>query len=173
MSARDNPEIDPDRTRLEQMENTKRLLQIEVANLSKALGHTGEVTAPQSALEALTRTIKVLDDLGAQVGRHSIRSVRSVFQPGNVSKPDSVRVTLDMTFFADSATRATENLEAFTKGLQAKPWVTTVSSRGSKALEEGTLEEGETGIFVDGLEVLCDMSKVERNRPQPAAEAGQ
>jgi Tfp pilus assembly PilM family ATPase len=173
MTARDNPEIDPERTRLEQMENTKRLLQIEVANLSKALGHTGEVTAPQSALEALTRSIKVLDDLGERVGRHSIRSVRSAFQPGNVSKPDSVRVTLDMTFFADSGTRATKNLEEFTQTLEAQPWVTSVSSRGSKALEEGSLEEGETGIFVDGLEILCDLSKVERNKPLATKEAGE
>ena len=158
MSARDNPEIDEGRTGIEQMEDTRTRLPREAAGRRGELGHSGEVTQPQSALEALTKIVNVLGELGPdQVGRNSIRSVRSTFQPGNVSRPDTVRVTLDMTFFADSGTRATQNLEAFTRTLESKPWVKEVSNRGSNALEGGV-----TGISVDGLEVLCDLSRVER-----------
>lgn len=168
MKPSENLEIDEGRTRTEQMEYTRTLLKREVNKLNKDLGHTGEVTQPQSALEALVRVIAVLEDLGeSKVGRHSIRLVRSSFAPGNATRKDSVRVQLDMTFFADSQTRATQNLETFTRELQAKPWVMNVNNRGSNALEEG-----HTGIFVNALEIQCDLSVGQKQQPAEEKEQG-
>ena len=149
-----NPEVDPDRTRLEQLENVERLLKIEIARLNNELGNTGEITQPQSALEGLTRVIQTLDELGERVGRVSVRKAHSQYQVGNASRPDAVEVTLDLTFFADDSLAATRNYEAFQNALRQEPFVLEVQDRGTKPLEEGS------GVSTEGLRIRMDLSRV-------------
>jgi hypothetical protein len=161
VSEKDNPEIDPDRTRLEQLKNEQRLMRIEVAKLNKALGNTGEVTQPQSALEGTTLTLDVLAELGeAQVGRVAIRKVNAQYIPGRSNGTDKVEVQVDFTFFATDSVIATQNLERYIAELRKKPWVVEVEPGGSKSLPDNPADN--KGIYTDSFKVRCDLSKVDR-----------
>jgi Tfp pilus assembly PilM family ATPase len=159
---KDNPEIDPDRTRLGQMLETKRLLNIEVIELNKKLGNTGEVSLPQSALEGTTLTLGVLVELGeAQIGSVEVRKINALFIPGRSNGTDKVEVQADFTFFAENSVKATENFERYVAALRAKPWVVDVDPGGTKSLPDNPA--GDKGIYTEGnFKVRCDLSKVER-----------
>ncbi len=164
VSARENPEIDPDRTRLEQLRNERRLLKLEVDKLDKALGNTGEVSQPQSALEAATMTLDVLGELGEdQIGRVAIRKLNSQFLPGRINGTDKVEVQADFTFFASDSVTATANLERYFEELRKKPWVIEVWPGGSKPLGDNAANN--KGVYTESFKVTCDMSKVVRANP--------
>ncbi len=161
VSDKDNPEIDPDRTRLEQLKNEQRLLRLEVAKLDKALGNTGEVTQPQSALEGTVMTLDVLTELGeAQVGRVAIRKLNAQYLPGRSNGTDKVEIQVDFTFFANDSVTATSNLERYISALREKPWVVEVDQGGSKPLPENPADN--KGIYTESFKVRCDLSKIVR-----------
>jgi hypothetical protein len=153
-----NPEVDEDRTRLEQMQYVRNVLRNEVLKLDRELGNTGEITQPQSALEAGTLVLAVLEELDPADGRPALRRVGSQYQFARTGDTDTVVVTLDLTFYADDAVTATRNSERYSQLLKDKPWVVRVESRGSKEFAEGEL----TGITQDEFTVVCDLSKIER-----------
>lgn len=153
-----NPEVDSIRTRLEQLQFVRNQLRNEVLALDRELGNTGEITQPQSALEAGTLVLGVLAELDAANGRPALRRVDSQYQFARTGGTDTVQVTLDLTFYADDAVTATRNSEQFAQLLRDKPWVVRVESRGSKEFAEGEL----TGITLDGFTVVCDLSRIER-----------
>jgi hypothetical protein len=158
-----NPEIDPQRTRQEQMAYVNTVLRREVAKLDELLGNTGELTHPQSALEGMTMVLGTLSELSEQIGRVALRRVDSQYLFGRGNTGDSVQVQLDLTFFADSALQATANMDLLTNTLTSREWVNGVEPRGSKEFDE----EGEVGIYVDGYVVNCDLSKLRRQEGQP------
>jgi Tfp pilus assembly PilM family ATPase len=151
-----NPERDPDRTRLEQMRYVNTILVREIGKLDEQLGNTGEITHPQSALEGLTVVLATLSELGESVGRACVRQVNSQYLFGRAGGNDSVVVTLDLTFFNDSALAATTHMDLFTSTLRSKEWVLDVNNPGSKELDEGE----ESGIYVDSYKITCDLSKL-------------
>lgn len=160
-SAKDNPEIDPDRTRFEQLSRTRQLLRIEVDKLDKALGNSGEVNPPQSALEATTLALGVLTELGeSQVGRVAIRKLDSRFVSGRATSPDRVELQLDLTFFAGDSVSASANFERYVNTLRQKPWVVEVDTGGSKPLPENPAQN--KGIFTENFKMTCDLSKLDR-----------
>jgi Tfp pilus assembly PilM family ATPase len=151
-----NPEKDPERSRLQQMQYVNTILVREIAKLDDQLGNTGEITHPQSALEGMTMVLGTLSELGESVGRVAVRMVEAEYQAGRSGGKDSVEVTLDLTFFADDALAATAHMELYTSTLREKPWVVSVTSPGSKELAEGT----EAGVYVDHYVVTCDLSSL-------------
>ena len=153
-----NPEVDPERTRLEQMQFVRNQLRNEVNKLDRELGNTGEIQQPQSALEAGTLVLGVLNELDPAEGRPALRRVDSQYMFARQGGSDSVQVTLDLTFFADDAVTATRNSERYTQLLRDKPWVVRVETRGSKEFNEGEA----TGVTLDGFTVICDLTKVQR-----------
>lgn len=154
-----NPEVDEIRSRLEQMQFVRNQLRNQVLLLDRELGNTGEITQPQSALEAGTLVLAVLSELDPADGRPALRRIDSQYQFARTGGTDSVQVTLDLTFYADDAVTATRNSERFSQLLRDKPWVVRVESRGSKEFAEGEV----TGITLDGFTVVCDLSKIPRN----------
>lgn len=161
VAANLNPEVDPDRTRIEQLKNEQRLLRIEVGKLDKELGNTGEVTLPQSALEASTLTLGVLTDMGEpRVGRVGIRKLTAAFQPGRTVGSDKVEVGIDLTFFSVDSTQATVAFEDYISELRKKPWVIEVEPGSTKALPENPADN--KGIYTESFKVRCDLSKIER-----------
>ncbi|MEO6709842.1 MAG: hypothetical protein ABI054_08550, partial [Planctomycetota bacterium] len=161
MDPKANPEIDPDKSRLEQMEEVRRLLKIEVSELNKKLGNTGEVMLPQSALEGATLTLGVLGELGeTKVGLVSIRKLSAQYLSGRANGTDKVEVQVDLTFFASSSVTATENYDRYVSALKEKPWVIEVDPGGTKPLPENTAEN--KGISTEGFKVTCNLAKVER-----------
>lgn len=153
-----NPEVDPIRTRLEQMQFVRNQLRNQVLQLDRELGNTGEITQPQSALEAGALVLAVLGELDPAEGRPALRRVDSQYQFARTGGTDTVKVTLDLTFYADDAVTATRNSERFTQLLRDKPWVVRVEPRGSKEFAEGDV----IGITLDGFTVDCDLSKIPR-----------
>lgn len=163
-AAGQNPEIDEIRTRLEQMQFVRNQLRNEVLELDRQLGNTGEITQPQSALEAGTLVLTTLNDLDPADGRPALRRVDSQYKFARTGGTDTVEVTLDLTFYAPDAVTATRNSERYTQLLRDKPWVVRVETRGSKEFAKGDV----TGITLDGFLVVCDLSKLVRDRPEGA-----
>jgi len=149
-----NPERDPERSRLQQLQYVNTILLREIGKLDEQLGNTGEITHPQSALEGMTMVIGTLRELGENAGRAMVRMVNATYQAGRTGGKDTVQVVLDLTFFGDDAIAATAHMDLFTNTLKEKPWVVDVTVPGSKELPEG----GESGVFVDHYVVTCDLS---------------
>lgn len=156
-----NPEVDPDRTRLQQMQYANTVLVREIGKLNETLGNTGEITHPQSALEGMTMVLATVAELGDSIGRVGVRSLLSQYQFGRAGNADSVEVKLDLTFFADSSLAATSLMDTLTNTLDAKDWVVSVNAPGSKELAEGEA----TGVSVDSYVVKCDLSKLREVQP--------
>jgi len=142
----------------ERLVEIERRLKGKVAELNSKLGLSGEVTQPQSALEALTRITCVMHDLKDRIGRVAIRKVMADYQPGRGSEGESVLVTLDLSFYNDSSTAATLAYETLRSELEAQPWVRAVRPEATKEFPADLA----TGIYTDGFAILCDLSKVER-----------
>jgi hypothetical protein len=145
---------DSEHDRFEQMQEVRRLLNIEIKSLEKELGQDAEINYPQSALAASTLVLDVLEKGGEAMGRPSLRRLRSTYRSGKSGgRPDSVDVTMDLTFFADGQAEATANYEAFRTALKQNPWCMLVEDRPTKPLETGK------GISVASLTIQVDVSK--------------
>ncbi len=150
----DSIDKDSERDLFAQMQEVKRLLNIEINGLEKELGQDAEISYPQSALAASTLVLDVLEKGGEAMGRPSLRRLRSTYHSGKVGgRPDSVDVTMDITFFAENQSDAVANYEAFRSALKPKPWCMVVEDRPTKALETGK------GISVQSLTIQVDVSK--------------
>lgn len=146
---------DPERTRLEQLTQIRRLLDFDVKRLQKELGRDEEIPQPPSALHAMTLVLLELDRLKTEhEARPSLRKISASFQPGRSGKPDTVLVKMDATFFADSAFIATQQFEQFKSQISAYPWAETPESRSTDPLEGGE------GIYLPGLSIKIDLSKL-------------
>jgi Tfp pilus assembly PilM family ATPase len=149
-----NLDADTARTKYEQLDHVKALLQGEVKKLEKELGQDADISSqPQSALTALSLVLDVLEKKGSQVARPSLRKVSSMYQRGKANKPDSVKITMDVTFFADNPALATNYYEEFKRELQAQPWYVDFEERQNQALDDGK------GISLLGIGVTVDVSK--------------
>ena len=150
--------------KLDQLTNLRRQLEAETKKLEKDLGQDTEIPQPQSALTALTLVLDVLEKQGTDAVRPSIRKITSVYQKarGGSTKSDTVRVSFDITFFADSAALATNFYEQWKRELkQGHPWYVDFEEHSNVPLEDGK------GIFLSGIAVVVDVSKA------PAKEAAQ
>jgi len=135
----------------------ERKIRTEVGNLDEELGNTGKITQPQSALEALTRVVGVIGELGDEIGRVSIRKVIAETNTGGVGKDESVEVRLDMSFFANNASDATSHFDRFRNALADQDWTISVDARGTSEFPDGN------GIYTDNLSIVCDLSKIDRS----------
>ena len=148
-----NLDADKERTKYEQLDQVKALLGGEVKKLEKDLGQDAEVSQPQSALTGLTLVLDVLEKHGSETARPSLRKVTSVYQRGKSNRPDTVKVTFDITFFADNPALATNFYEGFKRELEKQPWYVEFEERMNTALDDGK------GIFLSGISVTVDVSK--------------
>jgi Tfp pilus assembly PilM family ATPase len=148
-----NLDADANRTKFEQLQHVRGLLQGEVKKLEKDLGQDTEITQPQSALTALTLVLDVLEKQGSATARPSLRKVTSVYQRARSNKADNVKVTFDVTFFADSPALATNYYEAFVRELRSRPWFVSFEERPNQALDDSK------GISLIGIGVTVDVTK--------------
>ncbi|MBK7642461.1 MAG: pilus assembly protein PilM [Planctomycetes bacterium] len=147
---------DTDRDRFEQLTVVRGMLLSEIKGLEKELGQDAEISYPQSSLTAATLVLDVLEKGGEAMGRPSLRMLRSTYRSGKVGgRPDSVDVSMDVSFFAENQADATGNYEAFRSALKQNPWCIEVEDRPTKALENGK------GIAVASLTVQVDVSKAQ------------
>ena len=151
------PENDLEWTRLEQLRQIEAELKRKIASFNQALGNTGEVSQPQSALEALTLVTCALDELKDQIGRVAIRKVIADYVPARSNESEYVDVVLDLSFHNEEGpVAASRAYEALGNALRARPWVRQVVGKTTKEFGNGQ------GIFTDGYLIRCDLSKIER-----------
>jgi hypothetical protein len=144
-------------TRLEQLQQIDRMLTIKCKQLNDDLGNTGDITLPQSAIEALTLVTNTIDDLKPEIGRVAIRQAKSRYSGGKVGGEDSVEVSLDLSFYKDDSSSAASHAhDDLTKALEAKSWVVRVEPKATKEFPDGK------GIYTDSFTVVCNLAKLDR-----------
>ena len=157
---RANENVRPEVSPLVRFDDLTAMLEDANRELSKKLGQDAGIQQPQSALEGLTLVVGVLAELGpAGVGRFSIRRAFAEYQRGRGGKLDTLRVELDLTFFAPDALVATSHWETFRRKLEQMPWYEDISHPRTETLGEAT---GQSGIFVNRFAITLDLSRVER-----------
>jgi Tfp pilus assembly PilM family ATPase len=120
-------------------------------NLEKSLGTLTDFTQPQSAFTAATLVLSVLDD-NMDKWRPSLRRIQAVYQPSRSNKQDdSVKVTLDLVFFAADTVEASRHYEAFLAEVSGQPWHVEHQERSSKDLTNGQ------GVLVEGLPITVNV----------------
>ena len=106
-------------------------------DLEKSLGTLTDFTQPQSAFTAATLVLSVLDE-NMNKWRPSLRRIQAVYQPSRSNKQDdSVKVTLDLVFFAEDTVEASRHYEAFLAEISGQPWHIEHQERSSKDLANG------------------------------------
>lgn len=142
--------------RFAQLRTIETLLQGEVLALQRKMGVEQDLGQPMSALEGSTLVLGVFSDLGPELGPFSLRRIEAMFYSGRGTKPDTVIVRLDVTFRGDGTVEATKRYYAFLNAIREKPWFVD-----DKPVKETTLDTAD-GIYVDGLQITVDPSRVER-----------
>lgn len=133
----------------------KAMLSSEIREMRKQLGRDTELERPQSAFKATTLVLGLFEGAEEFGIRPSFRRVRASYQKATRGQPERVRVTMDLTIFADSATTARAGYERLLQSFQDKHWGLEVERRQTKALE------GDKGIAIQGLGFIVDASKVQ------------
>jgi len=144
---------DPLRTPLESLQYIRDDLQKRV--LGKQLELGGDQSGfpqPQSALVGMNLVMSVLEAKHKE-WRPSLRKINSSYLPGKSGRPDAVKVTLDLTFFAESSLEATRHYEEFDRALRAQPWFVSIDERPQEPLE------GDVGIYLSGVSITVDVAK--------------
>lgn len=151
-------EVAQERT-MDQLRQIERLLQTEISNLKGELGigradQVGDqkVEQPQSALEALTLVLGVID--GMSDARIAIRGITSDTAQYRQGADKYVQVKLDMDFLADDNVTATRYYSDLTKALQAEVWCKDFKQQSTKVIDGGG------GIYVDGITIQVDLSRI-------------
>ena len=154
----DPPEYrkDPNRNRYEQLVHIRNLLRADQRELQKQLGHDTELVQPQSALKGLTLVLDVFAKAEGRYGRIAFHSLKSNYRPASNRAPDSVQVTLEMAYFAESTTQASRHYEAFFSDLAQQPWYIEHDYSRSDPISGG-----ETGVFLPNITISVDLSKAD------------
>lgn len=139
----------------EQIDAMQRMIMAEVAKMKKDLGRDAEMVQPQSALTGMAAVLGVLQAESGRGTRPSLRKLSATYQQGKQGKGDFVRVTMDLTFFADDVVLATEHFEALKRTLREQPWFLALDDKNpTKPLETSQ------GMSITGLVVDVDCTKI-------------
>lgn len=149
---------DHERTKFQEIRRIKTLLGSHVRDKQAELGQISDITQPQSALEALTLVMGVVDGLGPQVGRFAVRGAEANYVPGTRNQGEYILVKLDMDFFAADSVTATEHYTKMFNELKAQPWCIEYKPRQTDPFDD------DSGISVEGVEVSVDLTKVVREQ---------
>jgi Tfp pilus assembly PilM family ATPase len=146
---------DEERTKYQEFLEIKRQLFLSLDKMKRDLGHITDVKQPQSALRATTLVMNVLDGLeqSEQIGRFSIRSFGAEYKEGRSSSPDKVEIRIDMDFFADESTKASQDQATFRREVENQDWCLEFAEVRSKPFENGG------GLSFDGIKIEVDVSK--------------
>lgn len=130
-------------------------LQNRVLALSAELGG-GTIKQPSSALMATNLVVGVLES-NQDKWRVGFHGVKATFMPGRSNdRPDTVKVELDIVFYADDVLQATDDYEAFRSALKDQVWLHSLDQKRSDELDEGN------GIYIQKLPVVVDVRAYER-----------
>jgi hypothetical protein len=145
---------DTERTKMQQLKRIEQLLTIEIDKLKRDLGHTSTVPPPQSALQALTAVLALMDDEKDTIGRVALRQLSADTQRSTGTQDPYVLVKLDIDFFAENDVQATSNYNALEAALKAQPWCVDFEKKANKTLDDNK------GIYIEGMEIHVDTTKL-------------
>ena len=140
----------PEADYLALMDELRGKIDLENLELKKRLGQASEVQQPQSAFVATTLVLDVLKQM--QDVRPSLRRIKATYQEPRNAAPH-VTIQMDVVFFADSSTAATEKYYAFGAELAKNPWLLEYAEKATSELPNGK------GIIVNGQTIKVDVSK--------------
>ena len=149
------------RTKFQQLQWIRGYLKEEIRKLQTDLKYVSDIKQPQSALEATTLVMDLIDKQGDDVGRFGVRGLQADYAFGKGGRGDHVIVKLDMDFFAESDLQATRHYNNMVNALEAEPWCLEFERKPTKVLDGGD------GIYVDGITILVDVTE---GRPTPVVE---
>jgi hypothetical protein len=143
-------------SKMRQLQQIETLLDVEIGRVRRELGQSSDVQElqPQSAFEALTTVLNLMDDKKDEIGRVGIRGVDADTQGGRASADPYVVVKLDVDFFADSDVEASEHYNALQSACEAEPWCRAFERKKNTPLD------GNKGIYVDGMTIQVDTRKI-------------
>jgi len=145
--------VDEARTKFEEIQHIKKLLNDEIGRLSKDLGQVSDIRQPQSALSAATVVMNEFSSMGEDA-RIGVRQFEANFQKGSGTKEDSVIVKLDADFFGANSLEATNLYNRLEKQVKGQPWCIAFEGKSNKELQNGK------GIQADGITVQVNVDKV-------------
>jgi Tfp pilus assembly PilM family ATPase len=144
--------LDDQRTKFEEIQRIRKLLNDEILRLSKELGQVSEIEQPQSALTAATLVMDVISSMG-ESARVGIRRFEAAYQTSAANREDYVMITMDADFFGESSYEATRAYNQFESLIKSKPWCMEFQGKSSKSLD------GDKGIQVDGLSIQVNADR--------------
>jgi hypothetical protein len=144
--------LDDQRTKFEEIQRIRKLLNDEILRLSKELGQVSEIKQPQSALTAATLVMDVIGSMG-ESARVGIRRFEASYQTSAANREDYVMITMDADFFGESSYEATRSYNQFESLIKSKPWCVEFQGKSSKSLD------GDKGIQVDGLAIQVNADR--------------
>ena len=130
----------------EMLRRTRTLLFDQVKKLEKDLGQDASIEQPQSAFVGAQLVMGILD-AHQKEWRPAIHKLQAVTEEGKANRPEQVKVTLDVVFFAESTGKARQNFEAFMNELGTKSWLIEAPDKGTTPLDN------DQGVLVQGLTI--------------------
>jgi hypothetical protein len=147
---------DDERTKMEQLKRIEQLLTIEIDKVKRELGHISEVVQPQSALEAMTVVLGLMEEKKDEIGRVALRKLAADTQQTRGDQQPYVLVKLDIDFFAENDVEATKHYNLLQSALEAQVWCKEFERKPNKTLDDNQ------GIYVEGMTIQVDTSKLHR-----------
>jgi hypothetical protein len=145
---------DAERTKMQELRNIENLLTIEIDKVKRQLGQISEVVQPQSALEAMTTVLALIDRNKEDFGRVGLRGLTADTQESRSGQDAYVVVKLDIDFFAENDVQATKNYNALQTALEAQPWCREFERKPNKTLDDNK------GIYVEAMTIQVDTTKI-------------
>jgi Tfp pilus assembly PilM family ATPase len=143
---------DEQRTKFEELQHIRRLLQDNISRLSRELGQDSDIKQPQSALTAATLVMGEISSMG-QSARVGIRRFEATYQHSAANREDYVTVTIDADFFGESSLEATRSYNELENRFKSRPWCNSFEGKSTKSLD------ADKGIQVDGLVIEVNVDK--------------
>jgi Tfp pilus assembly PilM family ATPase len=148
---------DAARTKFEELQRIRALLKDHIRRLQRDLGQVSEIKQPQSALEATTLVMGLLE--GLPDVRFGVRSYDAAYQHGQAGRDDYVQIKMDLDFFGADSVEATSHYNDVETAFESQPWCVDFEGKTSKVLPD------DKGIYVDGLTILVNVDKAHLQQP--------
>jgi hypothetical protein len=140
---------DPARTPVEALQYVSGVVNSKIIDRRNLLGDGSDIGQPQSAYIAMCLVLGVFEE--HKDWRPSFRRIDCRYQAGSSTKPDTVKVALDLTFFADSDLVGTAHYNELENDLRGRSWFVEFDGKTTEPLEDGK------GISVKGLGVVVNV----------------
>ena len=140
---------DPERDPVAALQHVSDIVNSKILERRALSGDDADVGQPQSAFVAMCLVLGLFEEFKDE-WRPSFRRIDCRYQPGSNSRKESVKVSLTLTFFAQSDLVASGHYNQLETALKGRPWFVEFDGRTTEPIEDGK------GISVDGLSIIVN-----------------